>query len=77
MFELGTTKLIFPNEGFNDNMKIDKTLEESSLLIKGISETENESKEQKHRFIDMLLGTSGASLLGNLWTGTKYIKRHN
>ena len=39
MFELGTTKLIFPNEGLNDNMKIDKTLEESSLLIKGISET--------------------------------------
>ena len=56
MFELGTTKLIFSNEDLNDNMKVGKTLEESSLLI----------KEQKHRFIDMLLGTSGASLLGNL-----------
>ena len=66
MFELGTTKLIFSNEDLNDNMKVGKTLEESSLLIKGISETENESKEQKHRFIDMLFGTSGASLLGNL-----------
>ena len=52
-------------------MKIDKTLEESSLLINSISKTENESKEQKHRFIDMLFGTSGASLLENLLTGTK------
>ena len=71
MFGWGTTKLIFSNEDLNDNMKIDETLEESSLLINSISKTENESKEQKHRFIDMLFGTSGASLLENLLTGTK------
>ena len=71
MFRWGTTKLIFSNEDLNGNMKIDKTLEESSLLINSISKTENESKEQKHGFLDMLLGTSGASLLENLLTGTK------
>ena len=39
-------------------MKIVKPLEESQLLIKGISETiKNEAKEQKIKFIGMLLGT--------------------
>ena len=42
----------------NDIMKIINSLEESTLLIKGISETiENEAKEQKRRFPSMLLGT--------------------
>ena len=51
-------------------MKIIKSLEESGLLIKGVSETiQNESKEQKGGFLSMLLGTLGASLLGNLLTG--------
>ena len=53
-----------------DIMKIIKSLEESELLIKGISETiENEEKEQKDRFIPMLLGTLAASILGNVLTG--------
>ena len=44
--------------------------EESGLLIKGVSEIiKNEAKEQKGRFLGMLLGTLGASLLGNLLTG--------
>ena len=50
-------------------MKIVKSLEESGLLIKGFSETfKNEAKEQKGEFLVMLLGTLGASLLGNLLT---------
>ena len=45
-------------------------LEESSLLIKGVSETiKNEAREQKGGFLSMLLGTLGASLLGILLTG--------
>ena len=45
-------------------MKIVKPLEESGLLIKGVSETiQNEAKEQKGRFIGMLLGILGARLL--------------
>ena len=47
-------------------MKIVTPPEESGLLIKGVSENiENEVKEQKGGFIGMLLGTLGASLLGN------------
>ena len=47
-------------------MKIVTPPEESGLLIKGVSEKiENEVKEQKGGFIGMLLGTLGASLLGN------------
>ena len=47
-----------------------KSLEESGLLIKGVSKTvKNEAKEQKGGFLGMLLGTLGAGLLGNLLTG--------
>ena len=52
------TILIILNEEMNDIMKIINSLEESILLIMGISETiENEAKEQKRRFPSMLLGT--------------------
>ena len=67
MFGSCTTTLIISNEEMNDIMKIIKSLEESSLLIKRISETiKNEAKEQKGRFLIMLLGTLAASLLDNL-----------
>ena len=47
-----------------------KSLEDSGLLLKGVTETvQNEVKEQKGGFISMLLGTLGATLLGNLLTG--------
>ena len=53
-----------------DIMKIVKPLEDSGLLIKVVRETiKNEPKEQKGRFLSMLLGTLGTSLLGNLLTG--------
>ena len=51
-------------------MKTVKSLEEPGLLIKTISKTiKNKAKEQKGWFLGMLLGTLGASLLGNLLTG--------
>ena len=53
-----------------DIMKIAKSLENSDLLIKGVSETiQNEAKEQKGGFLGMLLGTLGASLLENILAG--------
>ena len=59
----------------NDIMEIIKSLEESGLLIKGISETiKNEGKEQKGGFFGRLLGTLSASLLGNLLTGKGIIR---
>ena len=48
-------------------LKIVKSLDDSSLLLKGVSETiQNEANEQKRGFLSMLLGTLGASLVGNL-----------
>ena len=54
----------------NDIMKIVQALEDSNILLKGVTKTiENETKEQKVGLLSMLLGTLGASLLGNLLTG--------
>ena len=58
-----------------DIIKIVKLLEESRLLVKGISETtKNETKEQKGGFLPMLLGTLAASILGNAITGKGVIR---
>ena len=63
------TALIISNDQIKDIIKIVKSLEYSGLLIKGVTETvRNEIKEQKRGFLSMLLGTLGASLLGNLLT---------
>ena len=53
-----------------DLIKIVKSLEDSGLLLKGVTESvKNEVKEKKVGFLSMLLGTLGASFLGNLLTG--------
>ena len=50
--------------------KIIKSLEDSGLLLKGVTETAwNEVKEQKGGFLSMLLGTLGANLLEDLLIG--------
>ena len=65
-----TTALIISNKDMEDLIKIVKSLEDSGLLLKGVTESvQNEVKEQKGGFLSMLLGTLGASLLGNLLTG--------
>ena len=57
-------------------MKIIEALENSGILLKEVSKTiENETKEQRGEFFSMLLGTLGASLLGNLLRGGKVIMR--
>ena len=63
-------KLIIEQEDMNDIIKIIEALENSGILLKGVAKTiENETKEQRGVFLSMLLGTLGASLLGNLLTG--------
>ena len=58
-----------------DLIKIIKSLEDSGLLLDQVTTVaclatvQNEVEEQKGRFLSMLLGTLGASLLGNLLTG--------
>ena len=69
-------KLVIEEEDMNDIIKIIEALENSGILLKGVSKTiENETKERRGGFLSMLLGTLGASLLGNLLTGGKGIMR--
>ena len=59
----------------NDILKRVKSLEDSGVLLKGVNETiKNEAKEQKGGFPSMLLGTLGASLLGNMLAGKGVIR---
>ena len=69
-------KLIIEQEDMNDIIKIIETLENSGILLKGVTKRiENETKEQRGGFLSILLGTLGASLLGNLLTGGKGMMR--
>ena len=66
----GNTTLMMSNNKLEDIIKIVKSLEDSGLLLERVIETvQNEVKEQKGRFLSMLLGTLGLSLLGNILTG--------
>ena len=61
------TTLIISNKDMEDLIKIVKSLEDSGLLLNRVTKSvKNEIKEQKARFLSILLGTLGASLLGNL-----------
>ena len=61
------TTLIISNDEMDDVLKIVKSLEDSGVSLKGVSETiQNEAKEQRGVFLSMLLGTLGASLLGDI-----------
>ena len=69
IFASGTTTLVISNEEMNDIMKIVQVLENSGILLKGVTKTiKDEPKEQKGGFLSMLLGTLGTSLLGDLLT---------
>ena len=64
------TILIISNDESKKFVKIVKSLENSGLLSEGVSEKiQNEAKEQRGGLLNMLLGTLGASLLGNILTG--------
>ena len=67
MLGSGTTTLIISNDEMDGILKIVKSLENSGVLLKGVSETiQHEVKEQRGGFLGMLLGTLGASLLGDV-----------
>ena len=54
----------------NDIMQIIQALQDCNILLKRVpKKIKNETKEQKGGFLSMLLGTLGASPLGNLLTG--------
>ena len=56
-------------------IKIVQALQDSNILLKGATETvKNKTEEQVGGFLSMLLGTLGASLLGNLLTGKGFVR---
>ena len=61
------TTLIISNNETEDIIKIVEFLAGSGLLVERVIETvHNEVKKQKGGFLSMLLGTVGATLLGNI-----------
>ena len=63
------TTLMISNDDMQDLLKIVKSLEDSGILLNGITEpVKNEVKEQKGGFLSIFLGTLGVSLLGDLLT---------
>ena len=63
-------KLVIEQEDMNDIINIIEALENSGILLKGVTKTiEKKTKEQRGGFLSMLLGTLRASLLGNLLSG--------
>ena len=70
MYGFGNKTLIISNNDLNDLIKIATALEEHDILLKGTNKAiKNKIKKQDGGFLSMLLGTLGASLLGNLLTG--------
>ena len=68
----GTTTLIISNKKMNEIMEIIQAVEDSNILLKGV--TKIIKNEQKGGFLGMLLGTLGASLLGNMLAGKGIIR---
>ena len=67
MLGSGATTLIISNDEMDEILKIVISLEDSGVLLKGVSETiQHEAKEQTGGFFGMLLGTLGPSLLGDV-----------
>ena len=61
----------------NDIMKIVQALEDFIILLKGVTKTiKDQTKEQKGGFWSMLLGTLGATLLGNLLSGKEIVRAY-
>ena len=70
-----STTLIISNHEMNDIMKTVQALEDSNILLKGVTKTiKNETKEQKGGFLSMLLGTLETSILGNLLAGKGIVR---
>ena len=70
----GITTLIFLNQEMNDIMKIVQPLEESNILLEGSLKQLKMKKRTKRRFLSILLGTLGATLLGDQLVGKGIVR---
>ena len=67
--------MIISNDEMEDILKIVKSIKESGLLLKGVSKTiENKARKQEGGFLNLLLGSLGLSLLGNLLASQDVIR---
>ena len=65
----GLKTSIISNDDLQDVLKIVKSLEDSEILLKGVTQTIHiDISKQNKGFLSMLLGTLGVSLLGDLLT---------
>ena len=75
MHGFGTITLIISNKEMTGTMKIVQALEDSNILLKGVTKTiRNKTKEQIGGSLSMLLGTLGGSLLRNLLAGKGIVR---
>ena len=59
----------------NDIIKIVQALEDSDILLKGVTKAiKNETKDKKGGFLNMLLGSLGAGLIGNILAGKGIVR---
>ena len=71
----GLSTLIISNEKMNEIMEIIQALEDSNILLKRATKTiKNDINEQKGGFLGMILGTLGASLLGNMLAEKRIVR---
>ena len=71
----GMATLIILDKEMNNITKIVKALEDSGILLKSVTKTtENETKEQKGRFLRTVLGSLGTSLLGNMLASKSIVR---
>ena len=69
------TTLIISNGDIQDLLKILKSLENSGLLLEGITDTiKNEVKVQKGGLLSTLLSVLGSTLLSSMLTGKGVIR---
>ena len=59
----------------NDIIKIVQALEDSDILLKGVTKAiKNETKDKNGGFLNMLLGSLGAGLIGNILAGKGIVR---
>ena len=71
----GTTSLMISNKEMNDIMKTVQALEDSNILLKGVTKAiKNETRERRGGYLGMLLSTLAFTLLGNMLTRRGFLR---
>ena len=74
IYRSGATILLISNDKMNDIMKIVQALEDSNILLKGVTKAIKKETKEQIRKIFKYLGTLGVSLFGNLLSGKGIVR---